>query len=55
MRKGKIVIRWTVTPEGKTKDVSFELAEMPMDVVARMVGMHMLNDHAAVEIASADD
>ena len=46
---------YTVNRNGKKKDVSFTLAEMPMDVVARMVGMHMLNDHAAVEIAQADD
>jgi len=46
---------YTISRKGKTKDVSFVLAEMPMDVVARMVGMHMLNDHAAVEIAQADD
>jgi S1-C subfamily serine protease len=47
-------LTYTVNRNGKTKDVSFVLAEMPMDVVARMVGMHMLNDHAAVEIAHAD-
>jgi len=56
--KGKMVpgaeFTYTVSRKGKEKDVSFELAEMPMDVVARMVGMHMLNDHAAVEVASAD-
>ena len=46
---------YTIARNGKNKDVSFALAEMPMDVVARMVGMHMLNDHAAVEVASADD
>jgi C-terminal processing protease CtpA/Prc len=48
-------LTYTVNRNGKNKDVSFTLAEMPMDVVARMVGMHMLNDHAAVEIAQADD
>ena len=46
---------YTIARNGKNKDVQFALAEMPMDVVARMVGMHMLNDHAAVEVASADD
>ena len=46
---------YTIARNGKNKEISFALAEMPMDVVARMVGMHMLNDHAAVEVASADD
>jgi C-terminal processing protease CtpA/Prc len=46
---------YTISRNGTTKDIGFALAEMPMDVVARMVGMHMLNDHAAVEVASADD
>jgi len=46
---------YTIARNGKNKDVTFALAEMPMDVVARMVGMHMLSDHAAVEVASADD
>ena len=46
---------YTIARGGKNKEVSIALAEMPMDVVARMVGMHMLNDHAAVEVASADD
>ena len=46
---------YTISRKGKNKEVSFALDEMPMDVVARMVGMHMLSDHAAVEIASADD
>ena len=46
---------YTIARNGKNKDVSFALAKMPMDVVARQVGMHMLNDHAAVEVASADD
>ena len=46
---------YTIARSGKNKEVSFALDEMPMDVVARMVGMHMLNDHAAVEVASADD
>ena len=46
---------YTIARNGKNKEVSFALDEMPMDVVARQVGMHMLNDHAAVEIASADD
>ena len=46
---------YTISRNGKNKEISFELAEMPMDVVASMVGMHMLNDHAAVEVASADD
>jgi C-terminal processing protease CtpA/Prc len=46
---------YTIARNGKNKDVKFALAEMPMDVVAAMVGAHMLNDHAAVEIASADD
>lgn len=46
---------YTVSRNHKNRDISFELDEMPMDVVASMVGMHMLNDHAAVEVASADD
>ncbi len=46
---------YTISRKDKNRDISFALAEMPMDVVARMVGMHMLSDHAAVEIASADD
>ena len=46
---------YTISRNGKDRDVQFALAEMPMDVVARMVGMHMLSDHAAVEVASADD
>ena len=46
---------YTIARNGKNKEIEFALAEMPMDVVARMVGMHMLDDHAAVEIASADD
>lgn len=46
---------YTISRKGRTKDVQFELEEMPTEVIARMVGMHMLNDHAAVEIATADD
>jgi len=46
---------YTISRNGKNKEISFALAEMPLDVVARMVGMHMLSDHAAVEVASADD
>ena len=46
---------YTISRNGKNKEISFALDEMPMDVVARQVGMHMLSDHAAVEIASADD
>lgn len=46
---------YTVARKGKNKEISFALEEMPMDVVARMVGMHMLTDHAAVEVAQADD
>ena len=46
---------YTISRNGKNKDISFALDEMPMDVVARVVGMHMLSDHAAVEVASADD
>lgn len=46
---------YTIARNGKNKEISFALDEMPMDVVAREVGMHMLNDHAAVEVASADD
>ena len=46
---------YTISRNGKNRDISFALDEMPMDVVARMVGLHMLSDHAAVEIASADD
>ncbi len=46
---------YTIARNGKNRDISFSLDEMPMDVVARMVGMHMLSDHAAVEVASADD
>ncbi len=46
---------YTIARKGKNRDISFALDEMPMDVVARMVGMHMLSDHAAVEVASADD
>ncbi len=46
---------YTIARKGKNKEISFALDEMPMDVVARQVGMHMLSDHAAVEIASADD
>ena len=46
---------YTISRNGKNKEISFALDEMPMDVVARMVGLHMLSDHAAVEVASADD
>ena len=46
---------YTIARNGKNRDISFALDEMPMDVVARMVGLHMLSDHAAVEVASADD
>ena len=46
---------YTISRNGKNKEISFALDEMPLDVVARMVGMHMLSDHAAVEVASADD
>jgi len=46
---------YTISRDGKNREIELALAEMPMDVVARMVGMHMLSDHAAVEVASADD
>ena len=44
---------YTIARKGKNKEIEFALAEMPMEVVARRVGMHMLNDHAAIEVASA--
>ena len=44
---------YTIARKGKNKEIEFALAEMPMEVVARMVGLHMLSDHAAIEVASA--
>ena len=45
---------YTIARNGKNKEITFALAQMPMEVVAAQLGAHMLNDHAAVEVAAAD-
>lgn len=51
MLPGK-TFEFTVASGSKSRDVTITLAKMPEDVVAAMVGRHMLNDHARVEVAA---
>ena len=53
MKPGK-TFTYTISHKGKKRDVTVTLAEMPMEVVAAMVGAHLVTDHAVVEIATAD-
>jgi C-terminal processing protease CtpA/Prc len=46
---------WTLSVDrsGKSKDVKIVLGKMPDDMVARMIGQHML-EHATVDMAQSD-
>ena len=42
---------YTIKRDGRRRNVNFVLVEMPMDVIALMVGTHLLNDHVDIELA----
>ena len=42
---------YTLKRDGKRRNVDFVLVAMPFDVIARMVGMHLLTDHVDLELA----
>ena len=42
---------YTVKRKGKRRNVDFVLVEMPLDVAAQMVGMHLLTDHVDLNLA----
>ncbi len=43
---------YTIVRNGKEKEIALTLAKMPEEVIASMVGRHMIDQHATVEIAS---
>ena len=43
---------FTMARNGKERDYKITLTDMPESVVAKMVGEHMLSDHAHVEMAA---
>lgn len=45
-------IEYTVSRQGKTKDVAITLAPLPEDVMYAWVGQHMMQGHSTIEIAS---
>ena len=45
---------YTLKRDGRRRNYDFTLVPLPLEVVARQVGMHMLTDHA-VPAANADD
>lgn len=42
---------YTLKRKGKRRNVEVVLVEMPFEVIARQVGMHLLTDHVDVKIA----
>ena len=53
MKPGK-KFDYVLDRNGKERDVSLTLADMPDEAIQRIVGKHMLKGHATVEIASND-
>jgi C-terminal processing protease CtpA/Prc len=52
MKPGKI-FTYSISRKGKEREVQFALAEMPIEIAAKLVGQHMIEQHTTVEIASA--
>ncbi len=46
-------VTWTVIRRGQEKDISITLAPMPADMLAKVIGEHMMQ-HATVEVAEAE-
>ena len=42
---------YTVKRKGKRRNIEVVLVEMPFDVVAHQVGMHLMTDHVDIKIA----
>ena len=53
MKPGKS-FSYTLDRNGRERDVRLTLIEMPEEAVVRVIGKHMLHDHAAIEVASND-
>jgi S1-C subfamily serine protease len=53
MKPGK-KFDYTLARNGKERNVSLTLAEMPDEAIQRLVGQHMLKGHSTVEMASND-
>ena len=51
MKAGR-TFTYTVERDGKERDLKLTLIPMSQEVLAAMVGRHMLEDHATVEVAS---
>ena len=51
MKPGK-KFDYTIVRGGKQRNVSITLAEMPQEAIYRLVGQHMLEGHATIEVAS---
>jgi len=43
---------YTISRNGKEKDITLALEAMPADAMATIVGKHMLDGHASIEVAS---
>ena len=42
---------YTLKRGGKRRNVDFVLVEMPLEVVAQVIGMHLITDHLDVDLA----
>ena len=49
MKPGQVVT-YTVARDGRSREISVTLAELPPEILAQWVGSHML-EHSTVEIA----
>ena len=43
---------YTIQRNGKEREIALTLAEMPEAAVAKVIGVHMLHQHATTEIAA---
>jgi len=45
-------LTYTVSRDGKERDIRVTLAAMPEETITALIGRHMLEDHAVVQVAS---